>query len=294
MNKRTNLGWLGLDALETRCYSGSFKIKYTEIDDGALQPGLGVPMLPVAPDNLGPVGVIGDDGRTDDPASGNDSGNVATIRDTGDDVQPGSGIIIMAGYASVYAGVEQPYWVEYLMPGCFDQSLLDNPDVVSFWNHNPDHLLGRTGSSTVSLKCDSHGLQYACDLPMKTHLGNYIAVMCKRGDITGASIQFMSMRETWDFSGDPPKRYMHEVVLYEAGPVYQPAQPLATVGLSHMKVAQQLMSANLGNHPDRRIELLGRDFTQKLSISGAKLTDLQRQILIAQVDLQRRQLLCQS
>lgn len=102
---------------------------------------------------------------------------------------------------------------------------LDN-DVFSFFDHNQTRLLGRTSAGTLRLTEDDKGLRYEVDLP--NHAAD-VREMVERGDVRGASIQFVIRGggEKWD--GD--RRSISHVALLEVGPVIMPASPTTTAEL---------------------------------------------------------------
>ena len=72
---------------------------------------------------------------------------------------------IIAGYGAVfYDGTpetEYKLWddmVERIMPGAFDRAISEKHDVRGLFNHDPNHVLGRTKSGTMKLSVDSKGL----------------------------------------------------------------------------------------------------------------------------------------
>ncbi len=153
---------------------------------------------------------------------------------------------IVEGYAAVF---NQPVncgdWVELLAPGAFDDTLGFNgtgvkADCVSMWNHSADHLLGRASVGTLRLAVDDYGLTMKLDLPMNNYLGQYVHSMIERGDVYGASIQFVVEDEEWVLDAKPYKRIIKQVRLLEAGPVYEPAARNAKVALVQMSKALQV------------------------------------------------------
>ena len=73
------------------------------------------------------------------------------------------------GYASVFDSLSQNLggFVERVAPGAF-RSTLNQADVRALFNHEPDHLLGRSGNGTLRLSEDERGLRYEVDLPATT------------------------------------------------------------------------------------------------------------------------------
>ena len=130
------------------------------------------------------------------------------------------------GYASVWDRLSQNLggFVERVLPGSF-RSTINQSDVRALYNHEPDHLLGRSGNGTLTMAEDDVGLRYEISLP-KTQLGNDVAELLRRGDLVGSSIGFRVINggEYWGETDDGyPLRTLTEVSLRDLGPVTFPA-----------------------------------------------------------------------
>ena len=64
------------------------------------------------------------------------------------------------------------------------------------FNHDPNNLLGRTKSGTLTLAQDDKGLQYDCDLDPNTSVATDVYAMAKRGDLDGSSFAFQVLAQT--------------------------------------------------------------------------------------------------
>jgi len=141
-----------------------------------------------------------------------ESGGVE-VREEGDTV-------VATGYAAVFDRLSQNLggFVERVAPGTF-RSTLKQADVRALWNHEPDHLLGRSGNGTLRMVEDGKGLRYEVDLP-NTTLGRDVAELLRRGDITGSSFGFRTISDDWGTTEDGyPLRTLTEVALRDVGPV---------------------------------------------------------------------------
>lgn len=130
------------------------------------------------------------------------------------------------GYASVWDRLSQNLggFVERVLPGSF-RSTLKQSDIRALYNHEPDHLLGRSGNGTLTMEEDDVGLRYSIALP-KTQLGRDVAELLRRGDLVGSSIGFRVINggEYWGETPDGyPLRSITEVSLRDLGPVTFPA-----------------------------------------------------------------------
>ena len=138
---------------------------------------------------------------------------------------------VIRGYAAVFGAVaDLGTFTESIEPGAFADAI-QSSDVRALFNHEPDHILGRTKSGTLRLKEDEKGLHYEADAP-NTTLGRDITESIKRGDISGNSFSFTIREDRWEpveppeEAEGPPK--MHRTIvavdrLFDVGPVTYPA-----------------------------------------------------------------------
>jgi HK97 family phage prohead protease len=144
-----------------------------------------------------------------------------------------------AGYAALF-GVKTEiggYWTEEIAPGAFTRSLKDN-DVVALHSHDLGRVMGRTGAGTLSLREDAKGLAFENELP-GTSDGNDLAIQIERGDIPGMSFGFVTRKQEWDETVDPPHRTILEADLYEITYTAFPAYPDTEVGMRSLEHARQ-------------------------------------------------------
>lgn len=145
---------------------------------------------------------------------------------------------VLIGYAAVFyraddSGTEFEMWpgaVERIMPGAFDSALSRADDVRALFNHDTDHVLGRTSAGTLRLSVDSVGLRYEIDLP-DSQFARDLAESIERGDISGSSFSFRDLKRTWIDDAKTPLeiREVHDVELFDVGPVTFPAYDAASV-----------------------------------------------------------------
>ncbi|MFD2911331.1 HK97 family phage prohead protease [Jeotgalibacillus terrae] len=132
----------------------------------------------------------------------------------------------VTGYAAVFNSKTSigDYFEEVIEPGAFSRTLSENQDIRALFNHNWDHVLGRTKSGTLRLEEDERGLRFEIELP-NTSLGRDLAESMQRGDINQCSFGFYieEGKEMWDYTADPALRTILEVELYEISIVSIPA-----------------------------------------------------------------------
>lgn len=152
------------------------------------------------------------------------------------------------GYASVFdqaTRIGRSY--EVIAPTAFRSVLKRDPDVRALWNHDENHLLGRTSSGTVRLWTDSVGLGYEVDLP-DTQLGHDVRELARRGDITGSSFGFIPGEDEIAHAADGLQVRTHTDIreLRDVSPVTFPAYEGASVELRSLTIVQP--NVRLLNH----------------------------------------------
>ncbi len=144
--------------------------------------------------------------------------------DEGVELREEGGTLTAIGYAATFNRLSSNLggFVERVAPATF-RSTLNQSDVRALFNHEPDHLLGRSSTGTLRLSEDEHGLRYEVDLP-NTSLGRDVAELLRRGDISGSSFGFRTISDEWSETEDGyPLRTLTEVALRDVGPVTFPA-----------------------------------------------------------------------
>ncbi|HXH52544.1 MAG TPA: HK97 family phage prohead protease [Sphingomicrobium sp.] len=140
-----------------------------------------------------------------------------------------------AGYAALF-GVETDiggWWREKIAPGAFAKSLRES-DVVALHSHNTGRVVGRMKAGTLSLREDDKGLAFENALP-DTSDGRDLNVQIERGDIAGMSFGFITRKQEWDETVDPPLRTILEAELFEITYTAFPAYPDTSVGLRDLE-----------------------------------------------------------
>lgn len=135
------------------------------------------------------------------------------------------GVSTISGYAAVFNTLSEDMWGfrEKIAPGAFS-GVLEN-DVRCLFNHDSDHVLGRTAAGTLRLTEDDRGLHMECDLP-DTQCARDLAVSIERGDVSGQSFSFITDSDEWNMQDGTQVRTITKVgELYDVGPVTFPAYP---------------------------------------------------------------------
>lgn len=118
-------------------------------------------------------------------------------------------------------------------------------DILSTFQHSNSKLLGRTRSGTLTLAENDGGLLSRVSLP-ETATGEEVRELVKRGDVRGASFEFMLTSpdgERWEKGvGGRMERTVLKggAVLFQTGPVVNPAYGDDTkVALRSLEAAQE-------------------------------------------------------
>jgi HK97 family phage prohead protease len=145
----------------------------------------------------------------------------------------------ITGYASVFyregdASTEYELWngaKERIDRNAFNRALKEGHDVRALLNHDPNYLLGRTTSDTLSLSVDKRGLKYDIRFDGSDPDHQKVASKIKRGDLNGSSFAFRVTGESWTEEGDQEIRTITDVELIDVGPVVFPAYGATTSGM---------------------------------------------------------------
>lgn len=142
------------------------------------------------------------------------------------------------GYAALFGNRTTigSYWSEEIRAGAFAKSLASN-DVIAIIGHDTGRVVGRTGAGTLRLREDDRGLAFENDLPDTTD-GRDLAVLLERKDIPGMSFGFITRKQEWDETIDPPHRTIIEAEIYEITYTPCPAYPDTEVGLRDLEHAR--------------------------------------------------------
>jgi HK97 family phage prohead protease len=118
-----------------------------------------------------------------------------------------------AGYAWRYNEASLPLpFTERIAPGAFTRTLKSKNDIRAYVNHDDTMLLGSTRAKTLRIEDRAEGGYVEIDLP-DTTAGRDIRALVARGDITGMSFGFSTVKDSW--SSDGGERTLLEVRLHE-------------------------------------------------------------------------------
>lgn len=142
------------------------------------------------------------------------------------------GAPVLRGYAALYnvETVIAGMFREQIAPGAFDDAI-GRDDVRALFNHNPDHILGRSTSGSLRLDSDSVGLRYEIDVDPADDLAMSVYRKVVRGDISQSSFAFEVRGQEWaPVAADAlPLRTLTKLALFDVSPVTYPAYAQTTV-----------------------------------------------------------------
>lgn len=137
------------------------------------------------------------------------------------------------------------WFTEVIRPGALTDALRKS-DVRCLFNHDPNHVLGRTKSGTLRLIDTAQGLDIECD-PPETQTARDLLELLGRKDVDQMSFAFTILEDRWTFSRDPGKPDFREILkieeLYDVSPVTYPAYPQTEVWARTSQENQQVLRA---------------------------------------------------
>lgn len=141
---------------------------------------------------------------------------------------------------------------ERILPGAFDKIITrqrGRGEILSYYNHNSDMLLGRESAGTLEIIADDRGISYVVE-PPDTTAGRDVLALVRSRNLRGSSFAFTVGQKGERFTNDENGKAIREIVeasgLYELGPVNVPAYGSATSAV----VAQRSYAAWLAAQAD--------------------------------------------
>src|SRR5574344_2194519 len=174
------------------------------------------------------------------------------------------------GYASVFdswseeLGGIDPFR-EKVVKGAFAQTIQED-DIRALFNHDPNYVLGRNKSGTLTLQEDEKGLLVRI-IPPKTQWARDLLVSINRGDITQMSFGFTVELDRWSYENGVDVRELLKVKLFDVSPVTYPAYSETECGIRSQKEVyetRQLQKREQENANNEKIK-------QKLALKKQKI-----------------------
>ena len=140
---------------------------------------------------------------------------------------------VLVGYAAVFNELSEDLggFREQVAPGAFSKTL--GGDIRALVNHEPDLIIGRTRSGTLTLSEDQRGLRVEITLP-DTSVARDLMESVKVGNINQMSFGFRKKADTWENIDGEVVRTLVEVELLDVSPVTFPAYPQTEIAKRSM------------------------------------------------------------
>lgn len=138
---------------------------------------------------------------------------------------------VIQGYAALFNSASEDLggFVETIRPGAFAETIAQD-DVRALWQHNPEYVLGRNKSGTLTLAEDGIGLRIEAT-PPETQWARDALVTIQRGDVDQMSFGFQVLEDVWSNPDGLVKRELVRVKLFDVSPVTFPAYNATTVSV---------------------------------------------------------------
>ena len=175
------------------------------------------------------------------------------------------------GYAAVFNSLSEDLggFRELIAPGAFKNSI--GGDVRALWNHDANHVLGRTKSGTLTLAEDQNGLKINI-APPDAQWARDLMASIDRGDVNQMSFGFRTITDNWSMLNGENLRTLMDVELFDVSPVTFPAYPDTQVALRSLDSWKQSAPPSSGDKgtldPSIRIGLMRRELEFNDKIFG--------------------------
>jgi HK97 family phage prohead protease len=151
---------------------------------------------------------------------------------------------VIRGYAIVYNRLSEVLGVfrEQIAPEAVTRTLAEGIDLRALVDHDPKAVLGRLKAGTLRVDTDPHGFKVDID-PPNTTAGRDVVESIRRGDISGMSFAFRTLKDAWDETADPPIRTVLDMLVREVSIVTFPAYPQTEVAMRSLTAVRQAQAA---------------------------------------------------
>lgn len=165
------------------------------------------------------------------------------------------------GYAAVFDSLSEDLggFTERINAGAFAEAIRRD-DVRALINHDPNLVLGRNRSGTLTMREDGSGLAVEIT-PPDTQAARDLLALMERGDVSQMSFAFTVSKEdqSWERNGEGPWiRTIRRVArLFDVSVVTYPAYPSTSAAMRALEQYQQEASAPQAHLAEARARLLG-------------------------------------
>ncbi|QEX18506.1 Prophage pi2 protein 32 [Hypericibacter terrae] len=157
---------------------------------------------------------------------------------------------VLRGHAAVFNKLSENLggFREQVAPGAFLETI-QKDDIRALFNHDPNFVLGRNRSKTLTLSEDARGLAIEIEMPDTQTIRDLVVAPIQRRDVSQMSFGFAVRAGGQDW-GDDGKgnmiRTLKQVRLFDVSPVTFPAYPqtdIAVRSLTEWKAELQRQAA---------------------------------------------------
>lgn len=137
------------------------------------------------------------------------------------------------GHAAVFGQLSEDLggFREQIQAGAFADAI-QTDDVRALFNHDPNFVLGRNRSKTLTLSEDARGLAIEIELPDTSTIRDLVVAPIERGDVSQMSFGFSVRPGGQDWAKDDEGRVVRtlkKLRLFDVSPVTFPAYPQTDV-----------------------------------------------------------------
>lgn len=168
----------------------------------------------------------------------------------------------LIGHAAVFNALSEDLggWREQIVPGAFADAI-QGDDVRALFNHDPNFVLGRNRSKTLTLSEDTRGLAIDILLPDTQTVRDLVVAPIERGDVSQMSFAFSVKPGGQDWAKDDEGRVVRTLKrlrLYDVSPVTYPAYPQTDIAVRELRGFQAAQAPRVPVNLLRARELLAR------------------------------------
>lgn len=165
---------------------------------------------------------------------------------------------VLVGYAALYDELSEDLggFREQIAHGAFARAL--GGDVRALFNHDPNLIIGRTKSKTLTLIEDQRGLRAEITLP-NTSAARDLLETVQVGNVDQMSFGFRTRADSWDEVNGKIVRTLLEVELFDVSPVTFPAYPQTEIAKRSMAAWNEDRAPAAADYSDeiRKLTLIG-------------------------------------
>ena len=151
----------------------------------------------------------------------------------------------IVGYAVVFETRSRDLggFVEVVKPQAIDDAVRASADIVALYNHDVGAVLGRT-PRTLTLSKDRRGLAFELE-PAPTQAGHDALALVQRGDVTGASFGFRTLKDAWRQDAGVMVRELLDIEVLEISLTAFPAYQQTDVSVAQRSLQAATSSAGV-------------------------------------------------